>query len=148
MFNSHFLTIKLNLMNKMNLNLFQLSGVVKLKAVAFALLFMMGMGTVSAQYMEPNEALVAIKGEVSELLDQEANTTNESVLATIRFKKSYYLNVFQRIDDGNTVDAAIHTNLPQGMAVENNGFFTVDVPADFRTRVSDLVEEAEALLSE
>ena len=132
----------------MNLNLLLLSSSVKGKAMAFAIMFLMGIGTLSAQYTDRNDALVLIKGEVTVLLDQEANTTNPGELSTIRFKKNYYMAVFQKIDDGIAVQQAIHSDLPTGKPTATGSELAVTAGPNFKVELAALVAEAEALLSE
>ncbi|MEO0777762.1 MAG: hypothetical protein AAF146_14435, partial [Bacteroidota bacterium] len=79
-------------MKKMNQNLFR-ARKATLKALAFLAFFWMGMSSASAQYVSPNDALVAIKGEVKVLDDQASNTNNNTLLMDIKFKKDYLLLV-------------------------------------------------------
>ena len=148
-FEIYFLTFKINLMKKMNLNLFQIKGV-SVKALAFFAFFFVWMSNASAQYVSPNDALVIIKGEVEILDDQAANTNNNTLLMDIKFKKDYFLLVMNDIEEGNSVDASIHDNYPRAKpSIHNSGWmvFSGNGPS-FKTEAADLVAYAEQLLAE
>jgi len=147
MFNSHFLTIKLNLMNKMNLNLFQKSGMI-IKAFAFGVIFMAGLGTASAQYQGHNDALITLKGEIQTLIDAEQTATG-SALSEVLFRKNYFMQVFTSIDsDGKSVDDAIHNDLPTSKPNPNTTFVAGIADGDFKDDLAELVTYAENLLAE
>ncbi len=136
-------------MKKMNQNLFRAQKAT-LKAFAFFAFFLVGMSSASAQYVSPNDALVAIKGEVEVLDNQASNTNNNTLLMDIKFKKDYLLTVMNDIEEGNSVDFAIHDNYPRAKpSTHSSGWmvYSGNNPG-FKTEAANLVAYAEQLLSE
>ncbi len=121
-----------------------------MKALAFFAFFFVWMSGVSAQYVSPNDALVVIKGEVEVLDDQASNTNNNSLLMDIKFKKDYLLTIMNDIEDGNSVDFAIHDNYPRAKpSTHSSGWmvYSSNSPS-FKTEAANLVGYAEQLLAE
>lgn len=116
-------------------------------AVAF---FFVGLGNISAQHVAPNEAMVVLKQEIS-VLDQEASqTSNESALMTIKFKKDYFMLVMTGLENGESVDAAIQNNRPRAKAyVHSSGWMVYSSHGEtLKQEVADLVDYTDNLLSE
>lgn len=134
-------------MNKMNLNLFQKSGMA-LKALVFGVIFLAGLGTASAQYQGTNDALITLKGEITTLDNAQQNATG-SALSDILFRKQYFMQVFNAIDvDGQSVDYAIHNDLPTSKPNPSVSFFAGIADSDFKDDLAELVSYAETLLAE
>ena len=119
-----------------------------LKAFAFGVIFMAGLGTASAQFQGHNDALVTLKGEISTLDDAQQNATG-SALSEILFRKNYFMQVFKSIDsDGRSVDYAIHNDLPSGKPNPSTSFQAGIADSDFKDDLAALVSYAENLLAE
>ncbi len=134
-------------MKKMNLVL-QLRGSVKL-AVALAAFFFASLGTLSAQYIAPNDAMVLLKQEVATLDLQAEQTNDDDQLMDIQFRRDYFMLVLNDLEEGTDVGAAIQVNRPRAVPTKVNGWlvYTSHVD-DLKTRADELIADAEELLAE
>ena len=116
-------------------------------AIAF---FFVGLGSINAQYVSVNEASVLIKDEVAALDDQAEQTSNESELMTIKFKKDYFMLVLNGLETGSTVADAIQGNRPRAKAyVHSSGFMVYSSRVEtLKQEADDLIEYTQNLLSE
>jgi hypothetical protein len=147
MFKTYFLTIKLNLMKKLNSK-----GRSILVAVSLCVAFMfLGASAVSAQqWVTPEEAVLILKGEIETLdNDYQQAPTNEAKLA-IAFRHKYYRTIMVDISQGTEVAQAVNNNAPDSKpTLHSSGMvaFSSDEP-NFKQEVQGLVDDATALLTD
>ena len=130
--------------------LFHFSNQIKWKTLLFFILVFVSLGSLNAQYVGRNTAVTILKQEISVLNQQEAQTSNNSTLMTIKFKRDYFLVVMADIEKGKTVDQAIHQNMPRakasthpsGLMVYNNN------SPGFKQEAAALVTYTEGILHE
>lgn len=120
-----------------------------MKALAFVFFSVAGLGTLSAQYQDAPTALETLKGEITTLEIQESvDGLNANTLSTILFKKQYFFQVFNSIEDGNSIDHAIHNDLPTAKPNMNTSFQHGTDDPNFRNELAALVTYTEDLLAE
>jgi hypothetical protein len=82
------------------------------KVLLFSLVFFfMGMATINAQYVSPEEAIVLLKGEIEDLEAQIPGATTGELLE-INFQTLYFNAIVSDLVEGTEVDAAISNNQP------------------------------------
>ncbi len=111
------------------------------KVLLFSVVFFfMGMASLSAQYVGPDEATLILKTEITPLEDQIPGASGQD-LVNLYFKVNYYNSIVSDIGEGAEVGAAIYDNKPTGKAQHHtNGTVTAANDDPF------LKDEIEALV--
>ncbi len=141
MFKPYFLITKLNLMKKT---------VLRPKTLMFSLVFFfMGMVSLNAQYVGPDEATLLLKAEITPLEDQIPGASGQD-LVNLYFKVNYYNSIVSDIGEGAEVSAAIYDNKPTGKAQHHtNGTVTaVNDDPFLKDEIEALVSYVDDLLSD
>jgi hypothetical protein len=74
--------------------------------------FFVGMVSINAQYVSPEEAIVILKVETTDLEAQIPGASPQELLE-INFQTSYYQLIITDLGNGAEVDAAISNNQPE-----------------------------------
>ena len=122
----------------------------RVKALLFSVVFFfVGMAGLSAQYVEPAEAINILKGEIATLEDQVPGATNQQ-LVNLYFKINYFGFVRSDISEGSEVGAAITNNRPTGkLKLHNNGWVTAaNSDPNVKIEIDNLVTYTQALLTD
>lgn len=147
MFKTYFLTIKLNLMKKLNL-----TGRSFVRAISLCVAFMfLGASAVSAQnWVTHDEAILILRNQIDALDLELQNAPTMEEKLEISFRKGYYYVVVLDINSGNEIPAAVSNNHPQNKPeLHSSGMvaFSSDGP-NFKEEVKALVNDITDLLSD
>jgi hypothetical protein len=122
----------------------------RVKALLFSVVFFfMGMVTINAQYVSPDEAILTLKGEIENLEADIPGASNDQMLE-IAFKHKYFRTVMVDISQGAEVGGAISDNAPDSKpTLHSSGMvaFSNDDP-NFKQDVSALIEYTQNLLAD
>jgi len=140
MFKPYFLITKLNLMKKTVLR-----ANVLLCSFVF---FFMGMATINAQYVSPDEAVILLKTEIEDLEEQAENAPPIQA-HELAFKYLYYRAIAYDIHNGSEVGAAIQENKPGFKGVYQAPGLTYFVSDNsYKLSLTEAVNLVETLLSD
>jgi len=140
MFKPYFFITKLNLMKKTVLRTNVL-----LCSIVF---FFVGMASINAQYVSPDEAIILLKAEIEELEADALNATPAQA-HEIAFQYIYFRAIAYDINDGSEVGAAIENNQPSYKGVYQAPGLTYFVSDNsFKSSLAEALNAAEALLSD
>ena len=140
MFKPYFLITKLNLMKKT-----VLKANVLLCSIVF---FFVGMASINAQYVSPDEAIALLKVEIEDLEEQALNAPPVQA-HELAFKYIYYRAIAYDIVDGAEVGAAIVDNQPTYKGVHQAPGLTYFVSDNsFKTSLAEALNELENLLGD
>ena len=140
MFKPYFLITKLNLMKKTVLR-----ANVLLCSIVF---FFVGMASINAQYVSPDEAVILLKTEIQQL-EADALNAPPAEAHEIAFRYIYYRAIAYDINDGSEVGAAIVNNQPTFKGVYQAPGLTYFVSDNsFKVTLAETLNELESLLGD
>jgi hypothetical protein len=95
---------------------FMMQRILGSKVLLFSVVFFfMGMASSTAQYVSNEQAVILLKGEVTQLQANLPGASNQQLI-DLHFQISYFKFIVEDLQNGAEVGAAIYDNQPSGKA--------------------------------